>query len=302
MTRVAPRREARIGRGLRDGQGLTGPTRRGATRESAMGEEGGVSGSGDEGSGEPIWEQMRQPPWVKAINATGSAMRRVGIRWPRLDAESMMARARRRAGLSDFGDERFREGLDVLIDSFNARDVAHAFGRLFFREYCTSLLVNRLKIQADLTRHPEILDVPVDRPLIITGLPRSGTTFLHRLMSEDPAGRTLLFWEALEPSPPPRSGDVRDRPEDRPARKTSWRCCTASPPGSRPPTSTTPRAPRRTTTCTRTRSLAGMLGFMFDVPDYVRWLGEQDYAWAYRYRAASSSSSCRGRARETTGC
>ena len=49
-----------------------------------------------------------------------------------------MAAARRRSGLSDFGDGRFREGLGVLVDAFNARDDVHAFGRLFFREYCTT--------------------------------------------------------------------------------------------------------------------------------------------------------------------
>src|SRR5262245_22344405 len=111
--------------------------------------------------GEPIWEQLRQPPWVRLINGAGAGLRRLGVRWPRLEPESMMSAARRRAGLSDFGDARFREGLRALVDSFEASDAIHAFGRLFFREFCISLLVNRLKVQADLTRHPEILDVRV---------------------------------------------------------------------------------------------------------------------------------------------
>src|SRR5262249_30685131 len=153
-------------------------------------------------AGEPIWEHIRRPWWVRLTNAVGAGLRRFGVRWPRLDAGTLLAAARRRAGRSDFGDGRFREGLGALVDGFHARDDAHAFGGILFSNWVVSLLVSRLKIQADLTRHPEILDVPLARPLFITGLPRSGTTFLHRLMSEDPAGRTLRTWEGQMPSPP----------------------------------------------------------------------------------------------------
>jgi Sulfotransferase family len=243
---------------------------------------GGVSASQGAGSHGPIWEQMRQPLWVKLINVAGASLRPLGARWPRLDPEAMMTDARRRCGLSDFGDGRFRAGLRVLVDSFNARDTAHAFGRLFFREYCTRLLVNRLKIEADLTRHPEILDVPVDRPLFITGLPRSGTTFLHRLMSEDPAGRTLLFWEALEPSPPPRRETYATDPRIAKARKQiamlnhlSPRLAAAH--------DFDAASPEEDNNLYAHAFNAGVLGFMFDVPDFVRWLAEQDYTWSCRY-------------------
>jgi hypothetical protein len=63
------------------------------------------------------------------------------------------------AGRADFGDGRFREGRGVLVDAFNARDDDPAFARIVFSDLVVSLLVNRLKIQADLTRHPEILDL-----------------------------------------------------------------------------------------------------------------------------------------------
>ena len=63
------------------------------------------------------WEQIRQPGWVKLINAAGQGLGRVGVRWPRLDPGRLMASARRATGLSDFGDERFREGLRVLVGS-----------------------------------------------------------------------------------------------------------------------------------------------------------------------------------------
>jgi hypothetical protein len=247
-------------------------------------------------AGEPIWEQLRQPAWVRILNGAGSGLRRVGVRWPRLEPEAMMADARRRAGLSDFGDERFRAGLRVLVDSFESRDAAHAFGRLFFREFCTGLLVNRLKIQADLTRHPEIAEVPVDRPLIITGLPRSGTTFLHRLMSTDPAGRTLLYWEAMEPSPPPRPETRSTDPRIARARRQleflyrlSPRLAAAH--------EYDAESPEEDNNLYADSFAAGIFGFMFDVPDYVRWLGEQEFVWstgAARQRLQVLSWRCPG--------
>jgi hypothetical protein len=219
---------------------------------------------------------------VKLVNAAGAGLRRVGMRWPRLDAGSMMHEACRRTGLSDFGDGAFRDGLRTLVDSFNAQDTAHAFGRIFFREYCTGLLANRLKIQADLMRHPEILDVPIERPLFITGLPRSGTTLLHRLMSEDPAGRTLLMWEAMEPSPPPERATRATDPRIARARRQLMlverlapRLATAH--------EFTAESPEEDNNLHSHAFAAGILGFMFDVPDYVRWLRDQDYSRTYRY-------------------
>jgi len=243
---------------------------------------GGVPATQDSVDQEPIWEPTAQPLWVKLINTAGAGLRRLGVCWPRLDPGAMMNEARRRTGLADFGDGIWREGLRVLVDSSNAQDSVHAFGRIFFREYCTSLLVNRLKIQADLTRHPEILDVPVPRPLFITGLPRSGTTFLHRLMSQDPAGRTMLLWETMEPSPPPRSETyatdpriVRAQRQVALLHRLSPRLATAH--------EFAAESPEEDNSLHAHAFAAGILGFMFDVPDYVRWLRDQDYTPTCRY-------------------
>ena len=243
---------------------------------------GGIMATSTGRSSDSIWEHSGQPAWVKLINATGAGLGRFGVRWPRLSPETLMASARRKAGLSNFGDGRFLEGLRVLVDAFNARRDVHAFGRIFFREYVTSLLVNRLEIRADLARHPEILDVPVDRPLFITGLPRSGTTFLHRLMSEDPAGRTLRFWESSKPSPPPEPATYRTDP--RIARvqrqadllyRLSPRLATAH--------DYDAQSPEEDNNFYAHDFRAGLLGFLFDVPDYVRWLHEDDLAGLYEY-------------------
>jgi hypothetical protein len=212
---------------------------------------------------------------MRLLNGAGGLLRRAGVRWPRLEPASLLAKAERLAGLSDWGDDRFREGLTVLVGSFEAQGNAHTFGRLFFREYCVGVLVNRLKVRDDLKRHPEILEVPIRRPLFITGLPRSGTTFLHRLMCEDPTGRPLLFWETLEPSPPPGLETRRTDPRIERARRAVAAV-----------NSLAPRiaaahlfdaeSPEECNNLVAQGFAAGINGFLFDVPRYVEWLAEQD--------------------------
>jgi hypothetical protein len=229
-----------------------------------------------------IWEQIRQPSWVKLINGVGQGLGQVGVRWPRLDPERLMASARRATGLSDFGDDRFREGLGVVVDAFNAREDVHTFGRIVFREDVTRLLVNRLKIEADLARHPEILDVPIVRPLFIVGLPRSGTTFLHRLMSEDPAGRTLLYWESVIPSPPPEPATYRTDPRIGRVRrqvalldKLSPRLASAH--------EMDAESPEEDNNFYAHDFRSAILGFLYHGVDYIRWLHADDLGGLYAY-------------------
>jgi hypothetical protein len=219
---------------------------------------------------------------VSLINTIGRSLRRVGLRVPRLDAEKMLERARRRTGLADFGDPRFREGLDVVIRAFESRDTASCFGRLYFREFCVRLLVNRLKIQDTLTRNPEILDVPIVRPLVVTGLPRSGTTFLHRLLSKDPRARPLLLWETLEPTPPPLTETYTTDPRIDQARRTvaflRWLA-----PGLDSIHEFDAEHPEECNNFFAHEFHSPIFGFLFDTLDYVRWLEDQDHVASYGY-------------------
>ena len=230
----------------------------------------------------PIWEHTHQPAWIKALNLAGRGFRRFGRRWPRLDPDALLATARRRARLDDFGDLRFREGLRVLVAAFNDRDSAHAFGRFFFREYCLARLVVRLRVQADLARHPEILDVPVPRPIIITGLPRSGTTFLHRLMACDPRGRPLLTWEVVSPSPPPEPATAATDPRIAQVGR-QFDLLERLSPRLRTAHEFTATSPEEDNEFFANDFVAGIFGFLFDVPDYVSWLEGTDLDATYRY-------------------
>ncbi len=120
-----------------------------------------------------------------------------------IDENSLLTRAQEITGLDDFGDARFREPLNILIESLNSEANLNATGRYLLRAYLLGLLTNRLKVQQELKTHPEIRQVSIEKPLFVLGLPRSGTTFLFNLLSQDPGSRWLHYWELLMPSPPP---------------------------------------------------------------------------------------------------
>jgi hypothetical protein len=120
-----------------------------------------------------------------------------------LDMDALLSEAREETKLEDFGNDSFLEGLNVLINSCNQEAQLNNIGLRFAHGMISRCLKNRLQVQDWITRHPEILDEKIEKPLIITGFPRTGSTFLQLLLSIDPANRGLHHWEASTPCPPP---------------------------------------------------------------------------------------------------
>ena len=165
---------------------------------------------------------MGVPRSVRLFNRVGKY-----LEWPArplttLDEDTLLRRARRRTRLSDFGTDEFLEPMRVILDSAK-KDAALTFlGRLLAHAVMVETLSNRLRIQRELTDHPEILELPVRRPLIVVGPPRTGTTLLHHLLAADPAARYLRAWEGHYPAPLSRwTVFGRDRRVLR-SRVTSW--------------------------------------------------------------------------------
>lgn len=115
------------------------------------------------------------------------------------DPEVILAEARSRTGLSDFGDESFRERLEVWVQSLAEDANLSSAGRIHVWNDTVRYATSRLRLEDLVSRHPEILDVPIEKPIIIIGLPRSGTTHLVNLISADRRLRSLPYWESLEP-------------------------------------------------------------------------------------------------------
>jgi hypothetical protein len=128
------------------------------------------------------------------------------------DADALIATARAATGLDDLGDDSFRDWLDLLIDSANADIEFHATGVDVVEGTIVRSLANRLQVEQWYRDHPETADTTIDGPVLITGLPRSGTTALVGMLAEDPAFRALRGWEAAQPCPPPELGREDDDP------------------------------------------------------------------------------------------
>ena len=144
---------------------------------------------------------------VHAINFGGRLLGRRAMGTFR--AESLLDAARRKAGLDDFGDPPFDEPLRRLLESLEAEARLNAMGRLATRHDLIRLLVNRLRMEEDQKRNSGIAAEETRRPIIITGLPRTGTTLLHSLLALDPCSRVPLTWETVYPSPPPEAATYR---------------------------------------------------------------------------------------------
>lgn len=128
-----------------------------------------------------------------------------------LTPAALLTAAAERTGLDDFGDTAFRERLDVLCTALRDEAGLSDTGVAIAFEQLVGNLVNRLRLEALIAEHPEIEDVEIERPIIICGLPRTGTTHLHNLLAADPALRHLPYWESLEPVP----GPGEDTPQPR---------------------------------------------------------------------------------------
>jgi hypothetical protein len=132
---------------------------------------------------------------VGVINRAGTTAKALGLPVERLSPAALEQAAARREGHDDFGDPGYRAGLDALVESIEADANLHTVARLHMRELLTELLVSRLR----LARLPASTPTPLVAPLIVCGLPRSGTTFLHRMLAERDDARALPLWELREP-------------------------------------------------------------------------------------------------------
>ena len=120
---------------------------------------------------------------------------------PTLDAEEMIAAALAHTGRKDFSDRSFVDPLQRLVWAYNSEADLSAFGRRAVRFDVMRALKNLLRFDRIEEKEPAILSRPIERPVFITGLPRSGTTFLHTLLAQDPAIAAPLSWQTFYPYP-----------------------------------------------------------------------------------------------------
>jgi hypothetical protein len=141
-----------------------------------------------------------------------------------LDAASLLQHACGSTGLDDFGDDLWREPFGVLLDALEREAQLTLMGRLMARSDIILWLSSRLQVVDLLQAHPEIHDEKITAPMVIVGLPRSGTSILFELLSQDPDAGVPLTWEAILPCPPPQRESYDTDPRIDKAHKlvTQW--------------------------------------------------------------------------------
>lgn len=118
-------------------------------------------------------------------------------------AEELHSAAAKLTGLTDFGPSEYREGLDVLLDSYQQEASLTPHGLQAVQEELSGILAARLLSEAGWRDHPEYTEVPIERPVFIIGMPRTGTTTLHRMLTADPIHQGLEMWLGYAPQPRP---------------------------------------------------------------------------------------------------
>jgi hypothetical protein len=199
-----------------------------------------------------------------------------------LPHDELIDAARAETGLDDFGDDSFREGLEILTGALRTEARLSAKGDAALQRMITGKLAQRLQVEEWYGRHPEIDDEPVRRPLFGMGLPRTGSTALSVLLALDPGIRYLAAWQAERPCPPPSTVSGHDerlgiaQAEERERLAHSPRHAKLVP-GS-------PTGPMECLSLLAMDFKSAVFNGLARIPSYTRWLlHEADHRSAFEY-------------------
>jgi Sulfotransferase family len=159
---------------------------------------------------------------VAAVNAGGRVLRRIGVGGPSLDAQDLRRAAIARAGTGNFGAWDFDEPLDRLLRAYHDEADLTMVGRVTVRELIVSLLDNLLRLEAERAANPAVEGERIEAPVFIVGLPRTGTTLLHGVVSQDPDNRVPLTWEVMYPAADTSTPEAIQRVRNRTRTRLAW--------------------------------------------------------------------------------
>ncbi len=213
-----------------------------------------------------------RPFLIKAFN-------RLNIR-VRLEADDLMQTAKRKTGLTDFGEANLQEPLHQLITSIHQDANLHAFGQFITKQRLLNILQNRLRIEQCFKDHPDIEDIEINCPIFITGLQRTGTTRLHRLLAAHPDVRSLTSWEALNPAPLNNDSNNQKRINQA---KTAERALRFMSPDFFAIHPVEHEAPEEDVLINDMTFVSAVPEATMHVPGYTDWLKTADGLWPYSY-------------------
>lgn len=178
----------------------------------------------------------------------------------------------------EFGPSQFMEGLVILLSALESEANLSLFGRVVVRYDTIRCMRNLIRMSREETRDPTIRATPIRRPLIVTGLPRSGTTFLHRLLDCDPRTRSPSVWQTMTPYPPDQGPDRRIEKAER-----DLRAFARFAPGFRDVHPLTARMPQECTEITAQVFQSLRYDTTYRIPTYLAWQDAQGHNLAYRF-------------------
>ena len=222
-----------------------------------------------------------RPIPVRIFNRIGRAGRRFGLSGP-LDVDALTGYAQRKTGLTDLGDEGCLRALKVLVDSINEEAELTTTGQLIQRSRLAGALIHRLRIEDLLKRHPEIHDIDLGTIVMVTGLQRTGTTLLQRLLNSHPAIRGVSGAEALDPvsAADPKGRKHAARRRRAAIAKTAISYLAPQFMAIHP---IDHKEPEEDVLLLDLTFMSQSAEAMMHVPSYSRWLEEQDHTRSYEY-------------------
>jgi Sulfotransferase family len=204
--------------------------------------------------------------------------------WPSrepLSADRLIALAQRRTGLTEFGETPFRSALRKFLTAcFEEADLS-VVGRMATRWDAVRFLSNLLRFHDEEKKAPEIVDRPVTQPIFVSGLPRSGTTFLHSLLAEDPSNLVPRVWQLIHPYPIKNSRTGTDLRSRRVARQLRLFGLLA--PEFRGMHPINAGSPQECSEITAHVFASLRFDTTYHVPSYRHWLDETGHLEAYQF-------------------
>ena len=223
-----------------------------------------------------------RPLPIKALNALGRALGRIGRVPIDLSSDGLIAAAKKQTGLYDLGLPSFRAGFSKLLESLEKDARLNLFGRHFARRQMLELLSHRLRLADYRNRNHAVSWEKIERPLFIVGLPRTGTTLLYGLLAEDPGNRAPLSWEIDDPCPPAESATYHSDPRIETTRKRFEQVNRLAP-GFQTIHPVGALMPQECIVTTASEFMSIRFQMCFDVPSYDEWLLQQDMTETYHH-------------------
>ncbi len=225
---------------------------------------------------------INMPWWFSFLNRSWKASYPLGTEI-KLDKDSLIRSAKKASGLDDLGKDFWDEPLERMLKSINEEANLHPVGMFISRERIINLLKNRLRAEYYFKKHPDILEQEIYPVWMISGLQRTGTTKLQRLLNADPDNRVLASWEAINPAPFLKQSGKEDKRLKK--ARTAQNALKFMAPGFFAIHPVEYLAPEEDILLLDMTFLSTTAEATMHVPSYASWLENTDQSSAYEYAA-----------------